>query len=61
MGFGMSTQHTTTARLVKCRVTVKTEDGEITYDGLFPSTFDAREDAEKCFGLGCRIEVKVAV
>lgn len=48
------------AALVKCRVSVKTEDGETTYDGLFPSTCDAVIDAQKRVGQRpCQVSVKV--
>lgn len=48
------------ARLVKCRIAIKTEDGETTYDGLFPSTCDAAIDAQNRAGLRpCKVSVKV--
>ncbi|WP_197328976.1 hypothetical protein [Ralstonia syzygii] len=47
------------AALVKCRVAVKTEDGETTYDGLFPLTCDAVIDAQNRFGpRPCKVSVK---
>jgi hypothetical protein len=48
------------ARLIKCLVAVKTEDGETTYDGLFPSTCDAVIDAQARVGMRpCKVSVKV--
>jgi hypothetical protein len=44
---------------IKCRVSIKTENGEITYDGLFPSTTDAVIDAQKRIGMQpCKVSVK---
>ena len=46
-------------RLVRCLVTVQTEDGRQTYDGLFPSTCDAVIDAQNRVGLRpCKVSVK---
>lgn len=39
---------------IKCRVSVKTEDGESTYDGIFPSTCDAVIDAQQRLGGNLR-------
>jgi hypothetical protein len=48
------------SRLVKCRVEIKTEDGEQTYDGLFHSTCDAVIDAQNRVGMRpCKVSVKV--
>lgn len=59
-GFAAIQQRVAAARLVKCRVAVKTEDGETTYDGLFPSTCDAVIDAQNRVGLRpCKVSVKV--
>lgn len=39
-------------KLIKCQVTVKTEDGaQHSYGGLFPSTCDAVIDAIERFGI----------
>ena len=57
--FAAIPQQVAAASLVKCRVAVKTEDGETTYDGLFPSTCDAVIDAQTRIGLRpCKVSVK---
>lgn len=44
---------------IKCQVTIKTKDGEQTYEGLFPSTCDAAIDAQKRIGLqSCKVVVR---
>ena len=56
---GMSAPSDNESRQVKCRVAIKTEDGETTYDGLFPSTCDAVIDAQNRVGLRpCKVSVK---
>lgn len=58
--FAAIPQRVTAARVVKCRVAVKTEDSETIYDGLFPLTCDAVIDAQNRVGLrSCRVSVKV--
>lgn len=43
--------------MIKCKVTVKQEDGQVhQYEGRYPSTFDAVIDALDKFGI-----VKVSV
>lgn len=57
--FAAIPQQVAAARAVKCRVTVKTEDGEQTYDGLFPSTCDAVIDAQQRVGLRpCKVSAR---
>ena len=57
--FAAIPQKVAAASLVKCRVAVKTEDGETTYDGLFPSTCDAVIDAQNRVGpRPCKVSVR---
>lgn len=56
--FAAIPQQVAAARAVKCRVTVKTEDGEQTYDGLFPSTCDAVIDAQQRVGKPCKVSAR---
>lgn len=57
--FAAIPQRVAAATLVKCRVSVKTEDGQQTYDGLYPSTCDAVIDAQTRVGLRpCKVSVK---
>ncbi|WP_287496885.1 hypothetical protein [Pandoraea sp. CB10b_02] len=56
--FAAIPQQVAAARAVKCRVTAKTEDGEQTYDGLFPSTCDAVIDAAERVGLPCKVSAR---
>lgn len=56
--FAAIPQRVAAATLVKCRVSVKTEEGQQTYDGLFPSTCDAVIDAHQRIGKPCKVSVK---
>lgn len=58
-GFAVIPQRVAVARLIKCRVAVKTEDGESIYTGAFRSTSDAQLDAMDRFPLAGRIDVQV--
>ncbi len=52
-------QRVVAATPVNCRVSVKTEDGDNTYDGLYPSTYDAVIDAHTRVGMRpCKIKVR---
>ena len=47
-------------RAVKCRVSIKTESGDSTYEGVFPSTCDAVINAQESIGMRpCKISVEV--
>lgn len=47
------------ARLLECRVTLTTNEGVSTYDGLFHSTCDAVMDAQTRVGMRpCKVSVK---
>lgn len=49
----------THAKLIKCRVIVKTEDSKRSYDGLFKSTSKATLDVTKRIGVyPCKIYAK---
>jgi hypothetical protein len=57
--FAAIPQRVAAASLVKCRVSIKTEDGDTTYDVLFPSTCDALIDAQARVGMiPCKVSVK---
>ncbi|WP_265299855.1 hypothetical protein [Verminephrobacter eiseniae] len=43
---------------IKCRVTIKTEGGQQTYDGLFASTGAAAIDAQERIGMRCQVSVR---
>ncbi|CAH0447273.1 hypothetical protein LMG10661_03339 [Ralstonia syzygii subsp. syzygii] len=50
-GFVATPRRVAAVPLIKCRVRVMTENGETSYDGLFPSTCDAVIAAAECLGL----------
>ncbi len=49
--FSAAPRQVAAACLIRCLVSVDTEDGKYAYSGLFQSTFDAMSDAVRRIGL----------